>query len=53
MIPFLSYVKNRYIFAELIRELVALAVKSGSISGDGNIFMPILFADGLGFGVAL
>ena len=47
--PFLSYVKNRYVFAEFIIELVALAVKNGWAGGDKNIFMSIFFADDLGF----
>ena len=37
--PFLSYVKNRYIFVKFIVELVPLAVNSGWGGGDGNIFM--------------
>ena len=49
---FLSYVKNRFIFAELIIELAALAGKTFWVGGDKNIFMSIYFADGLGFGVA-
>ena len=50
---FLSCGKNRYIFAEFIIELVALAVKSGWVGGDKNIFMSIFFAGGLSFGAAL
>ena len=49
---FLSYVKNKDIFADFIIELAALAVKSGWVSSDKNIFMSI-FTDGLGFGAAL
>ena len=53
MIPFLSYVKNRHTFAEVIIELAALAVKSLWVGGDKNIFLSIIFVDGLGFGAAL
>ena len=50
---FLSYGKNKYIFAEFIIELVALAVKSSWVGGDKNIFMSIFFAGGLSLGAAL
>ena len=53
MMLFLSYVKNRYISAKIIMEFVALAVKSGWVGGNGNIFISIFLADGLGFGADL
>ena len=53
MVAILSYIKNRYTFAEFIIELVELAVNSACVSGDRNVFMSIFFADDLGFGAAL
>ena len=52
-ISLLSYVKNSYIFAKFIMELVALAVKSSWVSGITVFSMPIFAVDVLGLAVVL
>ena len=51
--PFLSYVKNRYIFEKLKIELVPLAVKSSWAVGDWGSFVSIFCAYFLGFAAEL
>ena len=40
-------------FAEFIKELVELVVKSSWVGDDRSVFKSIFFADSLGFGAAL
>lgn len=44
----LGYIKNSYIFAKFISELIALAVKGSWVGFDRHSFMLIFHADDLG-----